>query len=463
MTYINDDFLIKSPVGQKLYFDYAKDMPIYDYHCHLSPQEIFEDRKYANLTDIWLGGDHYKWRAMRINGVGEDYILGHADPYEKFLEFAKTMPRLVGNPLYQWSHLELKRYFGIDKILNEQSAPEIWAEANERLKDISTRSLIQQAKVTHIGTTDDPTDSLEFHAKIASDESFSTKVFPSFRPDPAFKIEKPDFLHWLHKLENAVGHKIVTIDQFRRALIDRVGYFHAKGCRLADHGFEAFDFIPTGERKAGKIFSRKLENRKISRKKAVRFRSYIISILAQEYARRGWTMQMHIGALRNTNSRMHRLYGADIGFDSMGDSNCASALNAYLDSLDRDDLLPKTIVYNLNSKDNDVFASLMGNFPKSGVPARVAFGTSWWFYDQKDGIEKQLTSFANLGVLGRFVGMVTDSRSFLSYARHEYFRRVLCNLLGSWVESNLIPEDYDLLGKLVQDLCYNNAVEYFNM
>ncbi len=463
MNYIKDDFLIKSKVGKKLYLEYAKDMPIYDYHCHLSPEEIYKDKKYKNLTEIWLGGDHYKWRAMRINGVEEKYITGGADDYDKFVEFIKTLEYAVGNPLYQWSHLEMVRYFGITDQLKLENAEKIWKEANEKLKNISARSLIKQAGVTHIGTTDDPTDSLEWHKLIAEDSNFDVKVFPSFRPDISFKIEKDSFLPWLQKLEKVVGYKIESLDDMEKAMISRIEFFHERGSRLADHGFEGFDFIRTNKEDVSKIFLKKLNKKNINEYEIILFRSYMISLYAKEYAKRNWTMQMHIGALRNNNTRMFNKIGADTGFDSMGDFKGAQALNEYFDYLDQNDELPKTIVYNLNSNDNDVFASLMGNFPKEKVPARVAFGTSWWFYDQKDGIEKQMTSMANLALLGRFVGMVTDSRSFLSYTRHEYFRRVACNLIGTWVEENTVPEDYELLGKMVKNICYNNARKYFNM
>lgn len=462
MNYINDDFLIKSEIGKKLYMD-IKDMPIYDYHCHLSPKEIYEDKKYKNLTEIWLGGDHYKWRAMRINGIKEKYITGDGDDYEKFLAFVKTLKYAIGNPLYQWSHLEMLRYFDIDLPLKEENAKEIWDRANEKLKNISARSLIKKAGVTHICTTDDPTDDLEYHRLIAEDKSFETKVFPTFRPDVSFKIDREAFLPWLEKLEKVTKKKISNLDEFEEAIISRIDYFHERGSRIADHGFEGFDFVVPDRKEAFEIFRNKLQNKEISQAEATIFRSYMISMYAREYTKRNWAMQMHIGALRNNNTRMFNRLGADIGFDSMGDFSNAQDLNKYFDYLDQEDALPKTIVYNLNSNDNDVFASLMGNFPKEDIPARVAFGTSWWFYDQRDGIEKQMTSMANLALLGRFVGMVTDSRSFLSYTRHEYFRRVACNLIGTWVDENLIPNDYELLSEMLRNLCYNNAKEYFEM
>lgn len=463
MSYINDSFLIKSKVGQKLYLDYAADMPIYDYHCHLNPKEIYEDKKYKNLTEIWLGGDHYKWRAMRINGVEEKYITGDGDDYQKFLEFIKTLKYAIGNPLYQWSHLEMKRYFDIDMSLTEDNAKVIWDEANKKLENISARSLIKNAKVTHICTTDDPVDDLIYHKLIAQDKDFDVKVYPTFRPDNSFRIDKKQFNDWLVKLQALVDYNIKDIDSLKKAMLERIAYFHEMGCRLADHGFEAFEFVNPDEDLANQTLVKKISGKEISREEAINFKAVMISFYGEVYAERDWTMQMHIGALRNNNFKMFEKLGADIGFDSMGDFSCAEALNMYFDFLDRNDRLPKTIIYNLNSNDNDVFASMMGNFPKEKVPARIAFGTSWWFYDQKDGIEKQLISMANLALLGRFVGMVTDSRSFLSYTRHEYFRRVCCNLIGSWAEENIIPTDYELLGEMIKNICYKNALGYFNL
>lgn len=463
MSYISDDFLFNNETGKKLYLDYAKDMPIFDYHCHLSPQEIAEDKKYKNITEIWLGGDHYKWRAMRINGIEEKYITGDGDDYDKFYAFADTLDNAIGNPLYQWSHLELKRFFGIDKLLTKETAEEIWQEANEKLKSISARTLIKDSNVTHICTTDDPTDDLKYHEIIANDETFDVKVFPTFRPDAGFKMEKDGFLDWVNKLSSVCGIEINSLDDYLNALDQRIDFFNERGCKLADHGFEAFNYKYTTKEKAAEIFLARLNGEKTTKKDSIRFRSFLVTYLAKQYEEKNWTMQMHVGALRNNNTNMFEKIGVDAGFDTMGDWNSAEELNRYFDYLNTNDILPRTIVYNLNSKDNDVYASLMGNFPKENVPARVAFGTAWWFYDQKDGIEKQLTSFANLSVLGRFIGMVTDSRSFLSYTRHEYFRRVLCNLLGKWAEENMIPNDEKMLGELVKKISYTNAVEYFQM
>ena len=461
MAYINDNFLFNNEKGKELFDAYVKDLPIYDYHCHLNPQEIAEDKKYKNITEVWLGGDHYKWRAMRINGIDEKYITGNADDLDKFKAFAKTLDQALGNPLYQWSHLELSRYFSIDSRLTEANAEKIYEEANRKLENISARSLILDSKVTHLNTTDDPCDDLKWHKAIKADSSFDVKVNPTFRPDPAFKPEQSGFKSWVEKLESVSKIDINDIDSFEKALVSRIDYFHSVGCRLADHGYEAFVYEKTGRNVADSIFKKALQGAAISIGEATEFKSYLTSFLANEYKERSWVMQMHLGALRNNNTSFYKLIGPDTGFDSMGDWNMASALNRYLDDLYVTGSLPRTIVYNLNNKDNDVFASMMGNYPRSNYPAYVNFGTAWWFYDQKDGIEKQLTSYANFGVLGRFAGMVTDSRSFLSYTRHEYFRRTACNLIGSWVENNMVPDDDDLLKKILQNICYYNAVAYF--
>lgn len=460
--YINDRFLLNNEVAVKLYNDFAKDMPILDYHCHLSPKEIAEDKKYKNITEIWLGGDHYKWRAMRINGVEEKYITGDASDYEKFLAWAKTMEYCIGNPLYQWSHLELSRFFGIDDILNEKSAKDIWERANKKLETMSARQLIEDSNVTHLCTTDDPIDDLRYHKELLEDKTFKTKVYPAFRPDNAIKIEKDTFIDWLNKLEDVVDFEIKNIDDFIRAMYLRIDFFNEMGCKLSDHAFDTFDYVIPNKENVNKTLIKKINIEKLTESEIIEYKIYLISELAKKYNDLNWTMQIHLGAQRDNNTKMYKKLGPDTGFDSIGDSSFAKDLSEFLDSLDSEDKLPRTILYNLNSKDNDVLATMMGNFPKENVPARVVFGTAWWFYDQKLGIESQLKSMANLGILRRFVGMVTDSRSFLSYTRHEYFRRVLCNLLGEWVESGEIPEDYDLLGSMIREISYENALEYFS-
>lgn len=461
MTYIDKSFLFNSKRGEELFHAYVKDLPIYDYHCHLNPQEIAQDKKYKSITEVWLGGDHYKWRAMRINGIDEKYITGEANDFEKFKAFAATLDQAIGNPLYQWSHLELSRYFGINETLCEDNAEKIFEEANNRLENISARSLILDSKVSHINTTDDPTYDLKWHKLIKAEEAFKVQVNPTFRPDPGFKAEKKEFKAWLAKLAKTSGILIKDLDSYEEALISRIDYFHSVGCHLADHGYEAFVYEKCDRNKAQSILKKALNGEDLDKKESVEFKSYLTSFLAKEYRKRNWVMQMHLGALRNNNTAFYNKVGADSGFDSMGDWNMASALNSYLDDLYQIDALPRTIVYNLNNKDNDVFASLMGNYPKSGYPAYVNFGTAWWFYDQKDGIEKQLTSYSNFGLLGRFAGMVTDSRSFLSYTRHEYFRRTACNLIGNWVENHMIPDNDEILKKILQNICYYNAKKYF--
>lgn len=463
MTYITDDFLLANPIGQELYAKYAKDMPIYDFHCHLDPKEIYEDHSYRNLTEIWLGGDHYKWRAMRINGIEERYITGDAPDYEKFLAFVDSLQYAVANPLYQWAHLELKRYFDIDCLLTRETAKEVWDKANSKLQSLTARSFIKQANVTHLCTTDDPCSDLQYHKLLKADATFNVKVYPCFRADPAFKFKASNFLAWLEKLKTCTQQDIQTLNDYIEALRKRVAYFHSLGARLADHGFEDFVYSPCSEKEASGIFAKRLSDTELTQAELTKLTSFVNQQLAKIYTDYDWTMQLHIGALRNNNSVMFKKLGADSGFDSMGDFTCALSLNKYLDNLNSLDILPRTIVYNLNANNNDVLCSLMGNFPKEGVPARVAAGAAWWFYDQKDGIRNQLNSMANQSLLGRFVGMVTDSRSFMSYTRHEYFRRVLCNYLGQLVTDKEIPNDEQLLGKLIKDVCYNNAKAYFSM
>lgn len=460
MSYIDENFLFSNETGKMLYHDYAKDLPIYDYHCHLDPKEIAEDRAYSNLTEIWLGGDHYKWRAMRMNGVPEEFVTGDGDDYEKFLHYAKTLEKAVGNPLYQWSHMELLSVFGIDRLLNQKSAKEIWEKANAKLESITTQQLIRDANVTYIGTTDDPTDDLRYHAQIAEDATIDVTVMPTFRPDTGFSPEKKGYQEWVSKLGKAAEIAITDLSSYEEALNQRIDYFHEKGCRMADHGYEDFHYIPVDRDSAQVLFKRSLEEA-LTAEESLQLKSYITSFLAREYAKRNWVMQMHIGALRNTNKRMFLKLGGDAGFDAPGDGLVAKELNTFLSDLDAKEQLPQVILYNLNACDNDVFASIMGNFTQENVPGKVLYGSAWWFQDQQNGIEKQLTSFANFGLLGLFLGMVTDSRSFLSYARHDYFRRTLCNLIGQWVEGHKIPKDRDILKKLVQNICYYNALRYF--
>ncbi len=454
MGIINDSFMLYSKTARELYHDFAKDMPIIDYHCHLVPEMIATDYRFKDTYDLFLGGDHYKWRQMRSFGIDEEMITGNGDRYEKWLGFARVMPYLIGNPLYHWTALELKRYFDIDMPLNEQNAKEIWDICNEKLKgaDFSAKSLIARSNVDVICTTDDPADTLEHHKQIREDKSFKTKVLPTFRPDKAVNIDKPWFDDYI---------KSSSIESFR-ALIEwlkgRIAYFDAEGCRLSDH---ALDYVPYAEGDAEAVFEKKLNGGCLSDIEIDIFKTAVIRECAKEYSRLGWTMQLHIGALRNNNTRMLNKLGADTGFDSINDLCIAEKLSAFLNSLDTEDKLPKTILYTLNPKDNYVLGTMLGNFQRGPVQSKIQFGSGWWFNDNRDGMEQQMKALSNLGILGKFVGMLTDSRSFVSYPRHEYFRRILCNMLGEWVEKGEYPDDRDALEKIVKGICYENAKEYF--
>ncbi len=451
MSFINDNFMLKTKAARKLYAA-VKDLPIIDYHCHLSPKMIAEDYKFRNAYDLFLGGDHYKWRQMRTNGIDEKYITGDADEYEKFLAFAKTVPYLIGNPIYHWTHLELKRYFGIDEVLSEESCERIWNRVNECLAkpEFSAQNLIKQSGVEIICTTDDPADTLEYHAAL---KDFSTKVLPTFRPDKAVEIGKETFLPYMA----SVG--ITSYGELEKWIVDRIGYFDSFGCRLSDHGLEYVPFA-TGDAKAA--FDKRMAGEELSAEEADSFKTAILKVCAREYARRGWTMQLHIGALRNNNRKMYEAIGADTGFDSINDLCIAEKLSAFLNNLEYDDCLPKTILYTLNPKDNYVLGTMIGNFQKAPTAGRIQFGSGWWFNDQRDGMVAQMTALANLGMLSRFVGMLTDSRSFVSYTRHEYFRRIMCNLIGEWVENGEYPADYERLYEIVRGIAYYNAKNYFN-
>jgi glucuronate isomerase len=461
--FMDEDFLLQNEVARKLYHGYAKDMPIFDYHCHLSPKEIAEDRKYRNITELWLGGDHYKWRAMRINGVDERYITGDADDMEKFMKWAETLPACIGNPLYHWTHLELKRYFGIDLLLSPGTAGEIWEKCNTMLKsrEFSAKELIKRSNVKVVCTTDDPVDSLEYHLEIAKDKNFGVKVLPAMRPDKGINIDKEGFAGWVGKLGEAAGMKIESFADFKKALIKRLEFFHQAGCRISDHALDPVVFLDGTDEEAGQIFAKALSGQALSIEEIQKYKTRVMIFLGREYARLGWAMQLHIGTIRNVNSRMMKLLGPDTGFDAIGDNVFAQALTKLLDSLNETGQLPKTILYCLNPRDNEVLGSITGCFQGDGIPGKIQFGSAWWFNDQKDGMFRQMTALANLGLLSRFIGMLTDSRSFLSYTRHEYFRRILCNLLGEWVESGEAPNDMELLGNMVRDICYRNAEKYF--
>jgi glucuronate isomerase len=467
MDFLTEDFLLRNESAKKLYHEYAEKMPIFDYHCHIPPQQIAENEQFKNMTQAWLAGDHYKWRAMRANGIDEQLITGDAPDLEKFLAWAKTVPNTLRNPLYHWTHMELKDPFGIkDKLLGPKTAKEIWTACNEQLKtdDFRVRGILFRMNVKVVCTTDDPVDNLEFHTKIKNDTSFAVKVVPCFRPDRAMAVEDSDtFAQWVGKLEEVTNTEIKDFSGFLDAIKKRHDFFHHMGCRLSDHGVEspcAEDYI---ESEIIYIFHKVRFGKSLDPQEILKFKSAMMHELALLNHARGWTMQLHLGALRNTNSRFGSLLGRDAGFDSMGDYEIARPLARFFDKLDVMEKLPKTILYPLNPRDNELIATMCGNFQDSTVPGKIQFGSAWWFNDQRDGIERQLDALSNMGLLSTFVGMITDSRSFLSYPRHEYFRRVLCNLIGQDVENGELPADYNLLGKMVQDISYNNAVRYFGI
>lgn len=463
-TFIDDDFLLYNDTALELYHNTAKKMPIIDYHNHLVPQEILEDKTFENISDVWLSGDHYKWRAMRANGISEAYITGDKSDYEKFLAWAKTVPKMLGNPLYHWTHMELKRYFNIDSLLNEETAPEIWQEVNRQLNtpEMSARSLLKQKNVEFVGTTDDPADSLETHAALQK-EDFGIQVSPSFRPDKALQLEKSDFTEWLEKLERAADMSIERYDDFLSALEKRVAYFDKHGCRSSDHGINVMYYESASIEDVRRIFEKRLNGQELTETEIDQFKTYTLMSLGEMYADKGWVMQLHIGPLRNNNTRMFKKLGPDSGFDSMGDRRLAEPLANFLDGLDQKENLPKTVLYSLNQKDYYVLASMAGNFQNDEIPGKVQFGTAWWFNDQIEGMEYQMRVLANVGLISNFIGMLTDSRSFLSFPRHEYFRRILCNLIGTWVEEGKAPKDMDLLEQYVKDISYYNAKRYFNL
>lgn len=463
-TFLTEDFLLTNEFARTLYHQYAKDLPIIDYHCHLPQQEIAADRQFENLTKIWLEGDHYKWRAMRALGINEKYITGNATDTEKFEKWAYTVPYTMRNPLFHWTHLELKRYFDIDTLLNPESANEIYTACSEKLNtpEYSTRRLLKKMKVEVVGTTDDPIDSLEFHDQIRRN-SIGTAVLPSFRPDKSFAVENPQaYRAYLEKLSTASGIAITSFDTLLEALENRINFFHDKGARLSDHGLEHLYYPENKTAYSAKALFDKVSNGNVLDKPETHFFKYAVLIeLGRLYHKKGWTQQYHIGALRSTNDRALRMLGPDTGFDSIGDFPQGVTLAKFLNELDSTDQLAKTILYNLNPSDNEVIATMTGNFNDGSTKGKIQFGSAWWFLDQKDGMEKQLNTLSNLGLLSCFIGMLTDSRSFLSYPRHEYFRRILCNLIGKDVANGELPADEKWLGKIVSDICYYNAKAYF--
>ncbi len=463
-TFLDEDFVLQTETARRLYHDHAKDMPIIDYHCHLSPQEIAEDQRWDTITQIWLGGDHYKWRAMRSNGVTEHFCTGEASDWEKFEKWVGTLENCYRNPLYHWSHLELERYFGIEEVLTLENAREVYDRANARLAeaDFSARGLIRTSNVKVVCTTDDPIDDLRWHRKIRED-GFETKVLPAWRPDKAMAIEDgAGYRDYLGKLAEASGVTISDLKGLRDALAQRHAFFHAEGCRLSDHGIERFYAAAYTEEGITATFAKVLAGGEATAEEVEQFKSAMLVEFGQMDHAKGWVQQYHYGAIRNNNSRLFATLGPDTGFDSMGDFTVAQDMAKFLDRLDSSDQLAPTILYNHNPTDNHVIGTMIGNFQDGSRPGKMQFGSGWWFLDQKHGMEEQMEILSQLGLLSRFVGMLTDSRSFLSYTRHEYFRRILCNILGNDVEQGLLPADMDRLGKMVRDICYNNAAEYFD-
>lgn len=461
--FISDDFLLENNRAVALYHTYASKQPIIDYHNHLPPEEIAQDKVFENITQAWIYGDHYKWRAMRTAGINEDLITGGATDKQKFMAWAKTIPLTLRNPLYHWTHLELKRYFDIDILLNENSAPEIYQETAKQLKQPvnSARGLLNKMNVESLCTTEDPIDSLKHHKQLRNSD-FKAEVGTAFRPDNALIIENPDYNIYLEELKIASGLDIRNYQDLKDALISRMDFFHANGCRLSDHGLDQLPFLPASNLEVEVIFSTRRNGEAVSPEQAEKFKTSLLLFLGQAYHQRGWVQQFHLGALRNVNSRMIERTGPNAGWCSIGDYQQALPLSRFLNELDRTNTLTKTIVYNSNPSDNEIFASMVGNFNDGSIRGKVQFGSGWWFLDQKQGIINQLNALSNMGLLSCFVGMLTDSRSFLSFPRHEYFRRVLCNLLGSEMHSGELPDDIQLIGKLVEDICYHNAKNYFS-
>jgi glucuronate isomerase len=461
-TFIHEDFLLHNEVAKKLFHQHAKKMPIIDYHCHLDPKEIYEDKKFRNLFDAWLSGDHYKWRLMRANGVTEDYITGNKPEFDKFMKWAEVVPTLVGNPLYHWTHFELKRFFGIDTLLSPETAEDIYKEVNQKLESLTARKLIEMSHVDVICTTDDPIDSLEWHDKLNEDQDFKTTVLPAFRPDKAINIELPWFQEWIIKLGKVVGYTLSNINLLKKAITERIEFFHEKGCRLSDHALDVVSYERTTNEEIAMIYEKAMQHEDLTPREIRKYKGYLLVFLGQEYKKRDWVQQYHIGALRNLSERMLKNLGPDTGFDAINDGFIAKPLSQLMDALDATGDLPKTILYTLNPRDFEVAITLMQAFQGGGIAGKIQFGSAWWFLDTIDGMTKQIKALANNGLLSRFVGMLTDSRSFLSYPRHEYFRRLLCNIIGEQVTLGYFPEDYTLLGKMVEDISYRNAKDYFN-
>ncbi len=456
-SFMDKDFLLSTETAKRLYHGYAAELPIIDYHCHLNPQEIYEDRQFENITQVWLGGDHYKWRLMRAVGVDERFITGDAPDREKFQKWSETISLAIGNPLFHWSHLELRNYFGYDGVLSGETAEEVWQLCNEKLKGLSARKLIEGSNVKALCTTDDPADSLEWHKKIAGDPSFGVKVLPSFRPDKALNIEKADYPEYLKRLG-----EITNFGQLVQVLKERLAFFVSLGCRVSDHGLEAVPYAPAGEAEIEAVFQKRLSGETPTELEQKQFKTALLLALGREYHRLGVVMQLHFGVIRDNSQRVFRALGPDAGIDSIGDPFSVKDLAAFLNALDETDELPKTILYSLNPNDNAAIETVMACF-QGGCFGKLQHGSAWWFNDHKSGMREQLTSLANEGMLCTFVGMLTDSRSFLSYARHEFFRRILCDLIGNWVENGEYPYDEKALRTIIERICIKNAERYFDL
>ncbi|WP_026883934.1 glucuronate isomerase [Clostridium akagii] len=463
--FMDENFLLSTATAENLFHKYAKKMPIIDYHCHISPQEIYDNKKFKNLTAAWLYGDHYKWRLMRSFGIDEKYITGESTDYEKFIAYVKSIETAVGNPLYHWTHLELQRYFGIYEVINEKNAPVIWEKANKLLAqdDFTVREIIKKSNVKAICTTDDPIDSLEYHIKLKKENDFSVKVFPAFRPDKALGINKSAFVDWVKKLGEVSSEKVDNYDGFLAALESRINFFHSVGCRVSDHALDYVPYAEASKEEISDIFSKALKGNGVTIEEETKFRTYTMQFLGKNYTKLGWVMELHINAFRDNNSAMLEKMGPDTGFDSINDSSVSYSLSKLLNSLENAKSLPKTILYSLNPNDNYLLGTLIGCFQGKEAFGKIQLGAAWWFNDNKDGMIEQMKALANLGLLSSFIGMLTDSRSFLSYTRHEYFRRILCEFLGDLVENGEFPNDEELLKKITENICYKNAQNYFAM
>ena len=475
-AFMDKDFLLETPTAKHLFHDYAEKLPLADYHCHLNPREIYEDRRFDNLVEVWLGGmtdgvlagDHYKWRIMRANGTEESYVTGDKPPYVRFLAFVEALEKAIGNPMYHWCHLELQQFFGVTEPLTMESAPRIWEHCNKLLRedpDMSARGLIRKANVAFIGTTDDPIDSLEWHEKIAADESFNVKVCPSFRPDKAMNIHKEGFAAYMEKLAATVGkNQFANVQEICDALVERIEFFHEHGCRASDHGFEAVvPFRPISMKEADKIYRKALKGKALTQEEIEGYQTVLMLCVGKTYHRLGIAMQLHYSCLRNTNKRMFRLLGADAGFDAIAQNTCGENIFAFLSALEETQQCPKTILYSLNPVDNAQLVTMANSFQGSELPGKIQHGSAWWFNDNKTGMIEQMINLGNLGLLGNFIGMLTDSRSFLSYARHDYFRRILCNLIGTWVENGEYPDNDTALQQIVEGISFYNAKRYFDI